>query len=271
MNPEILKYLRVSFFGQKIVLVLLSFLLTAKAQAQLTTIAYDGFNYSAGSLNGQNGGTGWTSPWVNDYGPGTSMVVSGMGMTYSGLTTSGGSAVWTSGGVGISEDLRSLSLQNSGSIYLQFLCQFGSGSGAGTPNIRLFDGGSLTGGFGGNGGTYGGVMSILDTSLQPAPDGSSSSSASLSGLNLVVALFDYQNNTTEMWINPDLSTFDYLNPSSPDATVDFAPAFDSIAIYTRNPGSVDEIQIMSIPEPASFSLLGLGVVLWKLRKRAAID
>jgi hypothetical protein len=271
MKSEILKYLRFSFFGQKIVLVLLSFILTARAQAQLTTIAYEGFNYSAGSLNGQNGGTGWASPWVNDYGPGTSMVVSGTDMTYSGLTTSGGSAVWTSGGVGISEDSRSLSLQNSGSVYLQFLCQFGSSSGAGTPNIRLLDDGSLTGGFGGNGGTFGGVMSILDTSLQPASDGSSSSSASLSGLNLVVALFDYQNNTTEMWVNPDLSTFDYLNPSSPDATVNFAPAFDSIAIYTRDPGSVDEIQIMSVPEPASFSLLGLGVVLWKLRKRVAID
>jgi hypothetical protein len=270
MKSEILKYLRFNFFGQKIGLVLLSFILTARAQAQLTTIAYDGFNYSAGSLSGQNGGTGWASPWVNDYGPGTSMVVSGTDMTYSGLTTSGGSAVWTSGGVGISEDSRSLSLQNSGSVYLQFLCQFGPSSGLGTPTIRLLDDGNLTGGFGANGGTFGGVMSILDPTLQPASDGSSSSSASLSGLNLVVALFDYQDNTTEMWVNPDLSTFDYLNPSSPDATADFAPTFDNIAVYTREPGSVDEIQIMSVPEPAAFSFLGLGVVLWKLRKRLAI-
>jgi hypothetical protein len=114
-------------------------------------------------------------------------------------------------------------------------------------------------------------MSILDTSLQPVSDGSSSSSVFLSGLNLVVALFDYQNNTTQMWVNPDLSTFDCLNPSSPDATANFAPAFDAVAVYTRDPGSVDEIQIMSAPEPASFSLLGLGVVLWKLRKRFAFD
>ena len=271
MKSKTPKHLRFSFFGQKIVLAVLSFLLTATVQAQLTTIAYEGFNYGVGSLDGQNGGTGWVSPWVNDYWPGTSMVVNGTDMTYPGLTTSGGSAVWTSGGVGISEDMRSLSLQNSGSIYLQFLCQFDSSSGAGTPNIRLFDDGNLTAGFGGNGGTYGGVMSILDTSLQPASDGSSSSSASLSSLNLVVALFDYQNNTTEMWVNPDLSIFDYLNPSSPDVTANFAPAFDAIAIYTRDPGSVDEIQIMSVPEPASFSFLGLGVVLWKLRKRFALD
>ena len=271
MKSKTLKYFWFSFFGQKIVIAVLSFVLTATVQAQLTTIAYEGFNYGGGSLAGQNGGTGWASSWVNDYYPGTSLAVSGTDMTYPGLTTSGGSAVWTSGGVGISEDMRSLSLQNSGLIYLQFLCQFGSSSGAGTPNIRLFDDGSLTGGFGGNGGTYGGVMSILDTSLQPASDGSSSSSASLSGLNLVVALIDYQDNTTEMWVNPDLSTFDYLNPSSPDATADFAPVFDAIAIYTRDPGSVDEIQIMSVPEPASFSLLGMGVILWKLWKRFAIN
>jgi hypothetical protein len=270
MKSKTPKHLRFSFFGKKIVLAVLSFILTATVQAQLTTIAYEGFNYSGGSLAGQNGGAGWASPWVNDYWPGTSMAVSGTDMTYPGLTTSGGSAVWTSGGVGISEDLRSLSLQNSGSIYLQFLCQFDSSSGAGTPNIRLFDGGNMMGGFGGNGGTYGNVMSILDTTLQPASDGSSSSSASLSDLNLVVALFDYQDDTTWMWVNPDLSTFDYLNPSSPDATANFAPAFDGIAIYTRDPGNVDEIKIMSAPEPASFSLLGLGIILWKLRKRFAI-
>lgn len=232
MKSMILKCLRFNSFSQKIVLGVLSFILTATVQAQLTTIAYEGFNYGGGSLAGQNGGTGWASSWVNDYWPGTSMVVSGTAMTYPGLTTSGGSAVWTSGGVGISEDLRSLSLQNSGSIYLQFLCQFGSSSGGGTPNIRLFDGGNMTGGFGGNGGS---VMSILDTSLQPASGGSSSSSASLSSLNLVVALIDYQNSTTRMWVNPDLSTFDYLNPSSPDATANFAPTFDALAIYTRNP------------------------------------
>jgi hypothetical protein len=258
--------------SRSVLATIISLALCVTGRAQLTTIAYDGFNYSAGSLTGQNGGTGWTTPWTNDYYPGASFDVSATGMTYSGLTTSGGSIVWSSGGNGISEDSRSLSLINSGVVYIQFLSQFGSSSGGGTPNIRLFDSGALTGGFGGNGGTYGTVMSILNTSLQPASDGSSSSSANLSGLNLVVAQIDYQTDTTMMWVNPDLSTFDYQNPTSPDATyADLAPAFNTIAIYSRSPANVDELTVMTetVPEPVSASLLmmSLGVMLYGWRRR----
>jgi hypothetical protein len=239
--------------------------------AQFTTVVYEGFNYSSGSLAGQNGGTGWSSAWVNDYTSGASLQVSTTGFTYTGLSTSGGSAVWGSGGNGISEDSRSIPLLNSGVVYFQFMSQFGSSSGGGTPNIRLFNSGALTGGFGGNGGTHGGVMSILDTSLSAASDGSSSTSASLSGLNLVVARIDYQNATTMMWVNPDLSTFDYANPTAPNATyAGLAPAFNSIAIYSRNPASLDEITIMlqPAPEPAPGLLLmtGLGAMLYGWRR-----
>jgi len=250
--------------------IFLGFAFCATSQAQFTTVAYDGFNYSAGSLAGQNGGTGWTTAWINDYSAGASLDVSTTGMSYSGLVTTGGSVVWGSGGNGISEDSRSLSLLDNGIVYLQFLSQFGSSSGGGTPNIRLFDSGTLTGGFGGNGGTYGTVMSILDTSLSPASDGSSSSSASLSALNFVVARIDYQNNTTAMWVNPDLSTFDYQNPTTPDATyAGLAPAFDKIAIYSRSPANVDELTVMweSVPEPAPILFFATGIlILYVLRR-----
>ena len=249
--------------------VFFGFVFCATCHAQLTTIAYDGFNYSAGSLAGQNGGTGWTSAWVNDYTSGATLKVSATGMSYSGLTTTGGSAVWGSGGNGISEDSRSLSLQDSGVVYIQFLSQFGSSSGGGTPNIRLFDSGALTGGLGGNGGTYGTVMSILNTSLNAATDGSSSSSASLSAVNLVVARIDYQNNSTALWVNPDLSTFDYQNPTTPNATyAGLAPVFNTIAIYSRSPANVDELQVMAetIPEPSAIWLFGLGIILCGWRR-----
>ena len=127
--------------------------------------------------------------------------------------------------------------RSSGIIYVQFLGQFGSTSGGGTPNIRLLDSGALTGGFGGNGGTDGGDMSILNSSLQPAANGLSSSSASLSDLNLVVACIDYEDDTTTMWVNPNLSTFNYEDPTSPDATyTDLAPVFNTLAIDSRSPG-----------------------------------
>lgn len=243
-------------------------------RAQFTTVAYDGFNYSAGTLAGQNGGTGWTSAWTNDYTSGGSFFVSATGMTYSGLTTSGGSLVWHAGGNNISEDSRSLPLMDSGIVYILFLGQFGSTSGSGTPNIRLLDSGTLTGGFGGNGGTYGGYMSILNSSLNAASGGLSSSSAKLSALNLVVAQINYQSDTTAMWVEPDISTFDYQDPgTSPSATyAGLAPVFNSLSIISRSPGNVDEITVMAepVPEPAYISLGVIGGALvcgWFWRKR----
>jgi hypothetical protein len=233
----------------------------ATGHAQFTTIAYDGFNYSAGTLAGKNGGTGWSTPWVNDYTSGGSLYVSATGMTYSGLTTSGGSAVWHAGGNNLSEDSRTLPLVDSGVVYILFLGQFGSTSGGGAPNMRLLDSGATTGGFGGNGGTYGADVSILNASLNAATDGFSSSTAKLSALNLIVGRIDYQNDDTMLWVNPNLSTFNFATPPAANATyAGLAPAFNTISLITKSPGTFDEITVMSepAPEPASASLLILG-------------
>src|SRR6185503_10766221 len=244
----------------KTVLTLTFATLAGASYAQLTNVASDGFNYSSGSLNGQNGGTGWTSSWLNDYTSGASFQVSLTGMSYSGLSTSGGSLAWANGGNGISEDSRSLPLMNSGIVFVQFLGQFGSSSGGGTPNLRFLNSGSVTGGIGGNGGPLGSQMSILDTSLNPAANGSSSSAANLSALNLVIARIDYQNDSTSLWVNPNLSTFDYENPTTPDASyTGLAPAFNAIAFYSRSPAAVDEISVMTVPEPTSLALVLAGI------------
>ena len=247
--------------AKSMLIAISSLAICATSHAQMITVAYDGFNYSSGSLGGANGGTGWTTPWQLTYGPGGNFNVSATGLTYTNLSTTGGSIVWGSGGTtGISEDSRTLPLQNSGVVYIQFLSQFGPGSsGGGTPNIRLVNSGTVTGGFGSNGGS---LMSILDSSL--LPNSSSSTTASLSNLNFVIAQINYQTNTTEMWVNPNLSTFDYQNPTTPDATyANLAPVFDTIAIYSRSPANVDELMVMAqpVPEPSSMVLLGMGVIL----------
>lgn len=253
------------------ILIAAAALMPSALRAQLTIIANEDFAYTAGTLAGKNGGTGWLSAWVRDYGAGISLAVSATGLTYTGLDTSGGSLTWTSGGNGISEASRTLPLMDTGVVYLQFLSQFGSSSGGGTPNVRLLNSGTLTGGFGGNGGTYGTKMSILNASLSAAADGSSSSSANLSALNLVVARIDYANQNTKMWVNPNLSTFDYENPPTANATyAGLAPAFNGIALYTRNPGKFDEITVMTmaVPEPASASLAMAILVLLGTGARA---
>ena len=57
--------------------------LGAASQAQL--LAYDGFNYTAGALSGQNGGTGFTSAYVTS---GSTVSVASTGLTHAGLTGS---------------------------------------------------------------------------------------------------------------------------------------------------------------------------------------
>jgi hypothetical protein len=261
---------------RRVFLVALAMLVVAPStRAQLTVRAHDGFNYTTGaSLSGQNGGTGWSTAWIRDYGSGNDLTINGTGFSYTGLTTSGGRATWAfTGGNEIAQASRTLPVVNSGVVYVQLLAQFGATSSGGTPNIRLTLSGALTGGIGGNGGTYGGVVSILDSTLSALGNGASSTSASLSAVNLIVMRIDYDANDTRMWTNPNLATFDYLNPGTPNAIyTGLAPAFDTIAIFTRNPGTVDELTVYSaIPEPTAVaSIAGAAMLLFGVIRRRCL-
>ncbi len=205
-------------------------------------VAYEGFNYSSGSsLLNASGGTGWTNPWMKPY-LDRFLKTSTTGFTYSGLTTSGLKAEFDYTCYGTCNDIaalgRSFPLQNQGIVYFQFLSVFEANGGGGTPQIRFFSEGTLTGGVGASSGSF---MSILDATLS----NTATSTASLSAQNLVVVRVDYTLNKTEMWINPNLSTFDYLNPTNPSAAKSgFSPSFDKMEILIRS-GSIDEISVFS--------------------------
>lgn len=259
-------------FSRVFILLIAGWFLAAPVRAQLTTIASDSFDYTTGAtLSGKNGGTGWSAAWVWSYTSGASLKI-GTGLSYTGLSTAGGSATWTSGGNGLSEGTRTLPLQNSGVVYLQFLASFASTSGGGTPNLRLLSSGTLTGGLGGNGGTYGSKISILDSTLSPKSDGSSST-GTLSGTHLLIARIDYSANETRLWVDPTLASFSYASPGTPNAIyAGLAPAFDQVTFITRSPGTIDELTVYSysaVPEPAAMaSLAGGAVFLVALRRRA---
>jgi hypothetical protein len=68
-------------------------LAVTSGSATADLIAYDGFDYAAGPLTGQNGGFGWASPWQpqTQYNGGTNAGnVITAGLTYPGLSISGG-------------------------------------------------------------------------------------------------------------------------------------------------------------------------------------
>jgi hypothetical protein len=52
------------------------------ATAQVVLIARDSFDYSSGTLTGQNGGSGWTSSWSHGYTFGGPFAVNSSGLSY---------------------------------------------------------------------------------------------------------------------------------------------------------------------------------------------
>ncbi len=213
----------------------------AQAAQTLTLIAEESFDYS-GNIVGQNGGSGFTGGWATHYGV-SDYSIQTPGLTYSGLTTAGGymySCSATPNTVcGVSRDIPT---QTSDAIYIQFLAEFTSQTGGGTPNIRLFDGANnLSGGIGGNGGT---AISIFDSAFNTSAQ---ASAGTLNSFSFIVVKIDYTNNKTSMWVNPNLSTFSYFNPPTADAQfLNLAAPVKTLAFYARSGVKYDELKIYKL-------------------------
>lgn len=215
------------------------------AGSVVTVVAEDSFSYPGNvALPGQNGGTGWSGAWVSDSVSFTDFYTNATSLTAAGVASAGGRAVYRAGSQ-LNDAARTLPLQNTGVLFVQFLAQFGTQSGGGTPNIRFSSSGVPTGAVGNNGACGSAVYAILNNGLQPIAG--SCSAVTLATLSAVVLRIDYTANNTRMWVLPGLTGFDYLNPPTPSAVYDgLAPAFDRIAFYTRNPANIDELRIFRV-------------------------
>lgn len=237
------------FIAVALALTLFAPITPAKAASTLTLIASDSFEYS-GNLVGKNGGYGFTNAWTSHYGSTSNFYVDSTGFTYSNLTTAGGLIRSCSGYqgqlCGVSRDFAS---QESGVFYFQMIANFGTQTGGGTPMLRFFDSSSATsGGIGANGGT---LISILDDSLSVKGDGTASY-GNLNATSFVMLQIDYLSKTTQMWVNPDMATFDYINPPAPNAIwPGIAPKMARIAFYARDGAKFDEFKIYRVDRPAA--------------------
>lgn len=214
----------------------------------LTLIASDSFEYT-GSIVGKNGGTGFTGPWASHYGT-SDFTVEATGFTYANIASAGGlissCSVFQGQLCGVSRDFPS---QESGVFYMQMIANFGSQTGSGTPMLRFFDSATaVSGGVGGNGGT---AISILDSTLSVKGDGTASYGL-LNATSFVLLQIDYVSRTTEMWINPNMATFDYINPPAPNASwPGLAPKMARIAFYARPTAKFDEFKLYRVDRPAT--------------------
>lgn len=221
----------------------------AKAESTLTLIASDSFEYS-GNLVGKNGGFGFTGAWASDYSTTSNFFVDATGYTYANLTTAGGLIRSCSGyHLTLCGVRRDFAPQESGVFYFQMIANFGTQSGSGTPMLRFFDSSTtLSGGVGANGGTS---ISILNDTLSVKGDGTASF-GTLNATSFVMLQIDYLSKTTQMWINPDLATFDYFSPPAPNAIwPGLAPKMARIAFYARDGARFDEFKIYRVDRPAA--------------------
>ena len=208
------------------------------------TVAYEGFAYTSGtSLLGLNGGSGFSAAWTGSY-QNRYMKAHGTGYTYSGLNTTGGRASYGSTCYGTCNDIassdRTIPMQSGGVVYVQFLADLGPQAGGGTPQIRFrnteTNSWALLAGAVTNNIYKWGIWDTANTYM---------TTVSSNAERFVIIRFDYVNNNTKMWIDKDVTTFNYANPTNPDATSPMANSFNSIDLYFRSasPHGVDEIHV----------------------------
>ena len=146
-------------------------------------------------------------------------------------------------------------MQSGGVVYVQFLANLGPQAGGGTPQIRFRNTETnswalLAGALTNNVYNWG----IWDTENYYMTTISSNTE------RFVIIRFDYVNNTTKMWIDQDVTTFDYSNPTNPDATSPVANSFNRIDLYFRSPAphGIDEIHVFKSPDETFTNSTGDG-------------
>jgi hypothetical protein len=258
--------------------------------SEAALLVYEGFDYPAGNLRGQNGGSGsigWGGAWTQQDNTTTGSagsVVAGS-MEYSTLVTSGNRASipQTSGNAG--RDWRYFGSTISGlvhpEIWISFVIQ-SSSDGANHAGIGLFNNTSHTVGTEmttigkGSGDTWG-----YATGLSSAGNFSQSSTTPTT-LSLLVYRFETDavtgRATSHLWVNPSLGS----TPATASADAFWAQqsgqfAFNRIRVSHAQAGatlSVDELRVGTsfadvapVPEPASLGVLALGGMALLRRQR----
>ena len=241
------------------VLATLILMLSAIVQAPaasadtLTTIAYEGFDYPAGTAldaaqNGgveANGGSGWSGPWAYAVGGDSPLSVTAPpGLSYPGLTTVGGATAWRGGRLAINGGGRDLPRVDSGVIYVRYLVQLSGGFNNGAPTLRLFDSTLANNTLLVGSNNTGNNASIITTEGTPRV-ANSGVLINDNQTHLLLVRIDYTSSTVDLWVDPSLATFNYGSPPTANATLtSYAPTFNRIDILNRFSGSYDEISIL---------------------------
>lgn len=250
--------------------VVFVFVLGHFASVNALEIVSESFDYTAGSLTAQNGGTGWANAWSSATGTfGDLVVVTGGSLTYTGVATAGNRISLSADG----DEQRTLPAKTNtygNTVWVSFLARF-TQAGGGFNNVRLFDGSTLSGGIGGNNNYTN--WTILDTSLSATTFTTTAFSGTIT--RLAMLKIDYAAGSSSLWMDPVLSTFD--GTQTPSLTKSIAPVFDKIAIYMRSGTQIDELrvattwqesvgQVVPVPEPSAWILAVAASLMFRLAR-----
>ena len=264
---------------QKGVLAAASLLVVTAAQSLAAPLAYEGFDYAAGTdVNGSNGGNGWANAWNNDA-PGQWDNTSGS-LTYGSLPTSGGKATLTANNASpeIQRTLSNPPLQNNAAAGSLWISWIHDSTAAGQFNqLRLQDtAGNRVAVIGAHAVAPGSQTWRLYNGAFASPV---DSGIAMTGSQFVVVGIDLATDTYQLYINPtlgetapamasatatyaDTDTLNTLRYVIHSTTVAGDPGFDEIRVGTTF------ASVAAVPEPATIGLAATAGLLALRRRRA---
>jgi hypothetical protein len=271
------------------------------SNASAALLAYEGFDYTAGtSLSNYNGGFGFSSAWGAS--PGVAVIQSGMSydslqVIGNGLYVEGTAGASPNGSVAIFRDLSAARGTDGTTTWLSFLhvrtgAEGGTSGPGGTAsylrpvNLSLFEAGTERLALGE------GTRNTGDEDVWGLVVAGSTANAAtrwttdpLDLLSLAVVRIDHgigNADTAYMWINPTLGPEPDIAVADATTTGNFG--FNRLRPFAGNPstasgnigaqGLIDEIRIgetwmdvTPVPEPSTWALISLGGLVWLALQR----